>query len=426
VNFVNYIKITLYAIIVGFKYLFKPKDNNNDIQVSFSGIMNEDIFESYKINEIEFENRKNIYSLSYGSTYLFYLTNTAEVVNKQSFEDGRTYVVAFPNSYHGIKLMFEQLYELQPKWFRIINLTGTTPFAFIIKLFLKIKIIAELRGIVYYGYVFFKPKNTKEKIKNYLNKQVVKFCYRNADFIYTFPTHSYEAEIIRKKADVYTCDLNLAAGNWKFAKGHHLELAANKPDEKVMDFISNFDIKIFNLSRLDEMFKSKMIDFFLEVKKKTNKKICFIMIGDGIYLDKIKERYKEYSDCIYFTGYLKHDQAFPIIQNLDLLIDAMPGYTVFEVGYFGIPTITYDFHLAQELIINHINGYRVDKSTPHEFGNAILDYINKSDKDRGYMKKMSKELWEKRFTSENIEKERLRYTDKIFKYSSDSIEFKIC
>lgn len=424
-NFFNYIKIAFFAIIVGFKYLFKDIKNDNNIQVSFSGIINEDIFESYIVNQIEFENRKNIYSLSYGKTYLFYLTNKVDDIKVDSFEDERTFVVAFPNNFYGIQLMFKYLYELQPKWFRIINLTGTTPFAFIVRLFLKIKIIAELRGIVYYGYIFFKPKNMKQKVKNWLDKIIVRYCYKNADFIYTFPTHAYEAEVIRKKSDVYTTDLNLAVGNWKFAKTYHLELASAKPDENIMKFISNFEIKIFNLSRLDEMFKSKMIDYFLEVKNKTNKKICFVMIGDGIYLEQMKEKYKDYSDCIYFTGYLKHDKAFPIIKNLDLLIDSMPGYTVFEVGYFGIPTITYDFHLAQELIINNINGYRVDKSTPFEFSNAILNYINKNDTDRMYMKKMSKEIWEKRFTLENIEKERLRYTDKIFKYNGRSDEFKI-
>lgn len=99
---------------------------------------------------------------------------------------------------------------------------------------------------------------------------------------------------------------------------------------------------------------------------------------------------------------------------------------VFEVGYFGIPTIAYDYNLAQETIVNNINGYRVDKSTPRDFPNIVLSYINKTDKERAYMKKMAKEMWEKRFTLEYIEEVKLRYTDKIFKYNGKSKEYRVC
>ena len=169
----------------------------------------------------------------------------------------------------------------------------------------------------------------------------------------------------------------------------------NNSSQKIMTFVNKFEVNVFRFSRVEKTLSvEETIQSFLEVRKKTTKKIGFLMIGDGSLLDILKEKYKTY-ECILFTGRLSHGEAFPVIKHLDLMISSIAGCTVFEVGYLGVPTISYNYHLMQETIIPNINGYLVDKSSPWEMEDCMLDYIEKSEDDRQYMKKWPKKYGKK-------------------------------
>jgi glycosyltransferase involved in cell wall biosynthesis len=413
-KFFKLLKLTFFAFIVSFKYLFKKSQEKNNIQVSFSGVgsSKSNYYQWYKdMSKEDQDTRRYMYGLSYGKSYIFVFSGTDET--KEYIFDDNTIFVEFSTNFKGVKAMFLYLYKLQPKYFRIISVSESILYALVVRFVLKIKTIVDVRGLLYYEMLF-----GKKTIKKKVAKVLLKLAYKKADLVYGFASHLYDMEYISKRSDYYVSDLSLAVGNYKHAKGYSLLEAQKEPNLKIIQFVNKFEMTIFNFSRVEELLNiEEIIDFFLEVRTKTNKNIGFLMIGDGSILERIKEKYKQY-DCIYFTGWLNHTEAFPVIKHLDLMIGATPGYTVFEVGYLGIPTISYNYHLMQETIIPNINGYLVDKSSPWEMVDCILDYVEKPDEDRKYMKKMAKELWQKRFSLENIEKERLKYTNKIFKHNA--------
>lgn len=82
-----------------------------------------------------------------------------------------------------------------------------------------------------------------------------------------------------------------------------------------------------------------------------------LFIGDGPYLDKVKQVYPQ----AVFTGWLEKDKLYDHIKNVRCLVFPSAlyetqGLSVQELAAFGIPSIVSDVCAAKEMIVHGVNG----------------------------------------------------------------------
>lgn len=128
--------------------------------------------------------------------------------------------------------------------------------------------------------------------------------------------------------------------------------------------IKNDDILVMTVSRLAE---EKNVDFLIKVfsklkEAKSNKKIKFMVIGDGSDREKIEEKVKELKidkETI-FTGAVPHDDIAPYFKAGDIFVysslSETQGIMISEAMASGLPIVAVKAPGAQDIINSGIDG----------------------------------------------------------------------
>lgn len=102
-----------------------------------------------------------------------------------------------------------------------------------------------------------------------------------------------------------------------------------------------------------------IIKILEESQKTTDKKIKYLVIGNGPYLDQIRENAKKYNVDVRFTGFLQNPKE--ILEKSDVFVyyshfDCFP-VVILEAMAHGLPIITNDWGAAHEIITDRTDGF---------------------------------------------------------------------
>lgn len=189
-----------------------------------------------------------------------------------------------------------------------------------------------------------------------------------------------EFEINDEKLLPMNCSVNNQYFSYKYKinlkiKGNLKKKLGIYQDEKVVILVSNFE-------------KRKNIISLLRVIPNFNeKKIKFIIVGDGIYKKNIDFFKKKFRKKIILPGFIdikKISDYYSISDLFIILSDYDPSpKTLNEAMNFGLPCIVSDnVGTAKDLIKNGINGYILNNTNKYK----VLSYINRIflDKDNKF------------------------------------------
>ena len=108
--------------------------------------------------------------------------------------------------------------------------------------------------------------------------------------------------------------------------------------------------------------KDKNIEFMIEAFEKAleyEKKMNFVITGDGPDLEELKKKYKK-SDRVIFTGKIEHKRLPELYNSVDYFMFASTtdtfGMSVLEAQSCGVPAIVSDIGGPKEIIINNETG----------------------------------------------------------------------
>jgi len=136
---------------------------------------------------------------------------------------------------------------------------------------------------------------------------------------------------------------------------------------------------------LARLFPLKGYEDFLPVAAKIAKEIQnveFIIIGDGLLKEKIKEESEKLGLKFHFVGLISPEQVPDYISTMDILIhlsmrEGLPRAVVQALAS-GIPAIAYDLDGAPEVIINGRSGYIAKPRNVDEVANFAIKLLNNS------------------------------------------------
>jgi glycosyltransferase involved in cell wall biosynthesis len=150
----------------------------------------------------------------------------------------------------------------------------------------------------------------------------------------------------------------------------------------------------FNLLFIGRILKTKrpelLIDIYEYLMKKYYNSLCIHFIGDGPYLNKLKEivQIKKIENNIKFYGAIHDDiRNGEILYCSDLMV--MPGYVGLSVNHafnFDCPVVTFQqkengpFHSPEiEYLINSRTGYIVETHTVKAMSEVVNEYLNNKE-----------------------------------------------
>ncbi len=140
------------------------------------------------------------------------------------------------------------------------------------------------------------------------------------------------------------------------------------PVENAKKIISDkFKIKKgYTLLYAGRISKDKNLDFIMDVYKSIIEKrdnVNMLVVGDGPYLSKLKDKMKNYERVI-FTGAINRNDLAEIYSGSDVLLfpsctDTF-GMVVLEAQCCGLPAIVSDIGGPKEIILDGVTGYIAD------------------------------------------------------------------
>lgn len=166
---------------------------------------------------------------------------------------------------------------------------------------LVLKKIGKIKKVIYYS-IDFSPKRFSNPILNYIYHEIEKLCIQNCDIVWVgtertiraWEENGYDTSKIKKYVIV--------------PDGNHSKSIKFKPSSKI------------NKNRLvyiGHIAKKQGIDLVLESLPKLQEKfksLSFTVIGDGDYLEELKNKTKKSKiKNVYFKGYLKDKEAEKIL-----------------------------------------------------------------------------------------------------------------
>lgn len=183
---------------------------------------------------------------------------------------------------------------------------------------------------------------------------------------------------------------------------------AKHSDKKNINIITMTSFNFFDKSRgvID------LIKILNLIQKGTDKEINFYIMGNGKFLNIIKNESKKYKIKIFFLGFIKN--PIEILKNGDIFLyysykDSF-SISILEAMACGLPVITNEFGAANEIIKNGYDGFVVENHD--EFIKRIHEII-KNLKLRKKMGKRAKEKIESKFNWNNIVKDYISLYEKV-------------
>lgn len=171
---------------------------------------------------------------------------------------------------------------------------------------------------------------------------------------------------------------------------------------------------------------SRIVDYkgvydFIEVAKRTsleNKKIKFVLLGNGPELGNLKKIVKEekLEEIVYLLG--SKDNVIEHLKYIDVLllcsyIEGLP-LAPLEAFSQGVPVIATNIDGTNEEIIDEYNGFLLNVKDINSFKNKILIMYEDQEKFNK-MKKNCKDIFNKKFNKENYYKQHNKiYADILF------------
>lgn len=188
-------------------------------------------------------------------------------------------------------------------------------------------------------------------------------------------------------------------------------------DKRLLDLKNKGNFIVAQVSRVIDY---KGVYDFIEVAKKTaleNKKVKFLLIGDGPELDNIKIIVKEQNleEIVYILG--AKDNVIEHLKYIDILllcsyIEGLP-LAPLEAFSQGVPVIATNIDGTNEEIIDGENGYLVEVKDINGFSKNIINIYNNTELFKK-LKKRAQERYIQIFNEESyIRKHKEIYTEKL-------------
>lgn len=141
---------------------------------------------------------------------------------------------------------------------------------------------------------------------------------------------------------------------------------------------------------------SNALDFFIDAAKIIkNKKIAFVLIGDGIEKKRLTEKVKnENIQNVYFLPFVNKKAIPSLLKETDILYIGWRNNPIYR---FGIsPNKIFDYMMASKPIIHSVNagndivsdakcGISVEPENSEKIADAIIQLLNLSDNDKKIM-----------------------------------------
>jgi glycosyltransferase involved in cell wall biosynthesis len=149
--------------------------------------------------------------------------------------------------------------------------------------------------------------------------------------------------------------------------------------------IDNDDEIVVLTSRLA---KEKNIEFLLRAMKIITEKIPqarFIIIGDGDYKKYLEEQVMNLSleDRVIFTGFMKHEQIFPIYKIAKVFLFSSltetQGLSALEAMACGVPVVALKGTGIEDLLLDDYGGFLVGDMNPQIFADKVASLITNKD-----------------------------------------------
>jgi glycosyltransferase involved in cell wall biosynthesis len=200
--------------------------------------------------------------------------------------------------------------------------------------------------------------------------------YDQTDLIFV-PSNSTAAELIQKGISPGKIQL--------FPRG--IDIQRFHPSKRNGFFESRFQVRSSTrLLYVGRISKEKNLQFlekvFKTVAESHGDRVHLVLVGDGPYLDDMKENLKGLP-CT-FTGYLEGDDLATAYASSDLFVFPSTtdtfGNVVLEAQASGIPVIVTDLGGPQENLLPGKSGLIVEANDPRAFVHAIESLIR--DRDR--------------------------------------------
>lgn len=224
-------------------------------------------------------------------------------------------------------------------------------------------------------------------------------------------------EIITIKTSKVCYGVSEYVSNWerikkhsKWCFGHIYNLYEEKNDKShSISFreeigLSENDIVIVSTGRIT---REKGYDILLEVIKKTiiNKKIKYVIAGEGDYLGTFRKEIKTYKldKSVFFLGY--RNDVSKILFESDIFIMCTLHETlcisILEACFNSLPVIATNIGGIPEIVENEKSGYLVQKNDIDSFVIALEKLVNDKEK-RKEMGNSGKEIVENKFSRSKI------------------------
>ena len=230
----------------------------------------------------------------------------------------------------------------------------------------------KVKSITWKGERVLKKNENISWIKKFILKN---FFFKFCDVIFYSCIGNYkylkEFELSDDKLQPMNCSVNNNFFSYKYKINLNIREKLKKKfrisqDDKVIILVTNFEKRknIISLLRVIPNFKEK--------------KIKFIIVGDGNYKKDIRLFKKIFRKMIFLPGFIDIKEISDYYSISDLFIilstyDPSPK-TLNEAMNFGIPAIVAEnIGTAKDLIKNGINGYVLNNTSKYK----VLNYINR-------------------------------------------------
>ena len=249
-------------------------------------------------------------------------------------------------------------------------------------------------------------KGIKAKWIHNLKNILISLFYQDADVIHTVVPLTYrlwvKPVVLTVKGD-YTIEkrkwrllypLAIKKADIVTTPSHFLKQRLNLDDAVVIPnaifpdrfkIVKHFEKEIINLVTVTNFgFRDKaegvlnIVKILEKVKKSTDNKINYTIIGGGAYLEQIKEKTKEYDTNVKFTGFLNDPKE--VLETSDIFVyysihDNFPN-SILDGMASGLPVITNNVGAVPEIIESERDGYvaEYDEDYQEYFLNLVEDY----------------------------------------------------
>jgi len=173
-----------------------------------------------------------------------------------------------------------------------------------------------------------------------------------------------------------------------------------------------------------------LLDAFYKIAKK-NKKVVFVLIGEGYLMNQLKEKAKKLKieSRVIFTGRIAWEEVVKLYRQSYLFLFASltdtQGLIIIEASYFGLPIVALKDECYEGMLIDGKNGYTVYPYETSVFAEKVLDLLE-NQKRREEFSRNGQEI-ARNFSAENQAKKLLEIYQEVIstfgmKYNKNTVE----